>query len=67
MMNEFAAREKHLKGIQQGAEQRRRVLDEFHDSSMLLTLREMLDEEDREDVRAQDNFMFRETHLLRDA
>lgn len=65
IMKEFAAREKRLKEFQQVAERRGWELHRLQNSSILLTDREKLGEEDGEDVRAKDNFMFREMHLIR--
>jgi hypothetical protein len=66
-MKDCAARERHLKEFQHRAEQRWRMLHETHDNSVLLTPHEKLDEEDQEDVRAYQNSMVREIHLLRAA
>ena len=43
------------------------MLRETYENSVLLTPLEKLDEEDREDVRAYQNSMVREIHLLRAA
>lgn len=66
-ITEHTTRERHLRESQFRSTQRWRMLHEIYDKSVLLTPHEKLDEEDREDFRAYQNYMERDIHLLRAA